>query len=205
MERPLVLVGDSVTDCGRDRSDNTSTGSGWAGLVAAELTDRPVINRGISGNRVRDLVARWDDEVLDLKPDTVGLMIGINDTWRRYDRDDPTSTDDFAADYADLIERTRAAEVRRLILLEPVLTPVDEPQWGWREDLDPKITAIRRLAQRSGLELVPTDAVLNAAAAITPLGELAADGVHPTESGHRLIASTFLQTYRRQPGRLAAG
>ncbi|WP_152363896.1 SGNH/GDSL hydrolase family protein [Microlunatus speluncae] len=197
MESPLVLIGDSVTDCGRDRTDDTSLGSGWAGLVGAELTDRPVINRGISGNRVRDLVARWDHDVLELKPDTVGLMIGINDTWRRYDGDDPTTTDDFAADYTDLIARTRAAGVRRLILLEPVLTPVDDPQWGWREDLDPKITAIRRLAGQHTVELVPTDAVLNAAAAITPLGELAADGVHPTESGHRLIATTFLQTYRQ--------
>lgn len=196
MERCLVLVGDSVTDCGRDRTDDASLGSGWAGLVAADLPDRRVINRGISGNRACDLVARWDDDVLALHPDTVAIMIGINDTWRRYDSDDATSTDAFAADYAALVERTLAAGVQRVILLEPVLTPVDDPQWAWREDLDPKISSIRRLAQRHGLELVPTDALLNATAAVRPIGELAADGVHPTPAGHRMIADAFLQTYR---------
>ncbi len=196
MERCLVLVGDSVTDCGRDRTDDASLGSGWASLVAADLPDRRVINRGISGNRACDLVARWDDDVLALHPDTVAIMIGINDTWRRYDSDDATSTDAFAADYAALVERTLAAGVQRVILLEPVLTPVDDPQWAWREDLDPKISSIRRLAQRHGLELVPTDALLNATAAVRPIGELAADGVHPTPAGHRMIADAFLQTYR---------
>lgn len=199
MERCLVLAGDSVTDCGRDRTDDDSLGNGWAALVAAEVADERVINRGISGNRVGDLVARWDDDVLALRPDTVAIMIGINDTWRRYDRDDPTSTEEFAAGYAELITRSQAAGVQRMIMLEPVLTPVEDAQWAWREDLDPKITAIRRLAQRHGLELVPTDAVLNATAAVLAVGELAADGVHPTPAGHRLIADAFLQTYRGRP------
>jgi lysophospholipase L1-like esterase len=77
-----------------------------------------------------------------------------------------------------------------------VLTPVDDAQWAWREDLDPKITTIRRLAQRHGLELVPTDALLNVTAAVRPVGELAADGVHPTAAGHGMIADAFLQTFR---------
>ncbi|GAB3758256.1 SGNH/GDSL hydrolase family protein [Microlunatus parietis] len=196
MGQRLVLVGDSVTDCGRDREDAGSLGSGWVSVVGAELPDVTVINRGISGNRVRDLVARWDADVLAAGPDTVGIMIGINDTWRRYDRDDPTSTEAFAAGYGELLDRTAAAGVARVILLEPVLTPIDDPQWAWREDLDPKISAVRRLAQRYGHELVPTDAVMNATAATRPLGELAPDGVHPSAAGHRVIAETFLQTYR---------
>lgn len=190
------MVGDSVTDCGRDREDDGALGHGWVSVVGAELPDVTVINRGISGNRVRDLVARWDADVLAAGPDTVGIMIGINDTWRRYDRDDPTSTESFAADYQTLLDRTRAAGVSRVILLEPVLTPVEDAQWSWREDLDPKISAVRRLAQRHGLELVPTDAVMNATAATRPVGELAGDGVHPSEAGHRVIADAFLQTYR---------
>ncbi|MFC7622127.1 SGNH/GDSL hydrolase family protein [Microlunatus sp. GCM10028923] len=196
MGQRVVLVGDSVTDCGRDREDDGSLGHGWVSVVGAELPDVTVINRGISGNRVRDLVARWDADVLAAGPDTVGIMIGINDTWRRYDRDDATSTEAFAADYQTLLDRTSAAGVGRVILLEPVLTPVSDPQWDWREDLDPKISAVRRLAQRHGLELVPTDAVMNATAATRPLGELAGDGVHPSEAGHRVIADAFLQAYR---------
>lgn len=200
MEPTLVLVGDSVTDCGRSRSDDHDLGSGWAALVGAALTADPstarrVLNRGISGHRAVDLAARWDDDVLAVEPDTVAIMIGINDTWRRYDSDDPTSTADFASTCTGLVERTVAAGVPRIILLEPVLTPISAAQWEWRADLDPKISALRRIAVEHHCELVPTDALLNAAAPTLSSGALAADGVHPTEHGHRLIADAFLSTY----------
>lgn len=203
MDPTLVLVGDSVTDCGRSRSDDHDLGHGWAALVGDTLagdpaTRRRVLNRGVSGHRAVDLAARWDLDVLAARPDTVAIMIGINDTWRRYDDDDPTSTAHFAATYASLVERTAAAGVPRIILLEPVLTPVSAAQWGWREDLDPKISVIRRIALEHRCELVPTDAVLNAAAPTLLVGALAADGVHPTEHGHRLIADAFLAAYLRR-------
>lgn len=196
MDSTLVLVGDSVTDCGRSRTDDAELGAGWAWLVGAALPDVQVINRGISGNRAVDLAARWDTDVLSLRPDAIAIMIGINDTWRRYDRDDPTSTAAFAATYAELVRRTAEAGVARVILLEPVLTPVVDAQWTWREDLDPKISAIRRIALEQHLELIPTDALFNTATPHLPLGALATDGVHPTPEGHRTIAEAFLTTYR---------
>lgn len=191
----LILAGDSVTDCGRDRTDDASYGTGWACMVSEGLTQTPVLNRGISGNRVRDLQARWDADVTSHRPHTVAIMIGINDTWRRYDRDDPTSTEDFGRSYADLLTRTRSCGAARIILLEPILVPVREEQWSWREDLDPKITMMRRLAVEYACEIVPTDAIMNAAAPSLPTGALAADGVHPTPLGHQLIADAFLADY----------
>ena len=92
----VLFQGDSVTDCGRSRDNDALLGGGYAGMVASQFSaahpemNVRFLNRGISGNRSRDLVARWQDDCVALKPDWVYVMIGINDTWRRLDREDPT-------------------------------------------------------------------------------------------------------------------
>ena len=123
------------------------------------------MNRGISGNRVVDLNARWQEDCLDLKPDWVSIYIGINDTWRRYDSGDPTSTEDYKAGYRKLIERTKGALDAKLILVELFVLPHPEDRRVWREDLDPKITAVRELAVEYGAPLVPLDGLFAAASA----------------------------------------
>ena len=195
----IVLTGDSITDAGRDRSDLASRGSGYAALVGEALPGERVVNTGISGNRVTDLQARWDDDVLAHSPAVLSIMIGINDTWRRYDSDDPTSTESYALGYRDIVMRAQAAGVARIILVEPFLLPVREEQWSWREDLDPKIQAVRRLASDLGTQYLATDGPFaQRAAALGPAGasSLAHDGVHPTPEGHRFIADLWLARYR---------
>ncbi|MEK8228542.1 GDSL-type esterase/lipase family protein [Oerskovia sp. M15] len=136
-----------------------------------------------------DLQARWDEDVLALEPDLVSIKIGINDTWRRYDAGDETSTKAFEAGYRDLLDRTLAgAPQAAIVLVEPFLVPVRPEQWGWREDLDPKIAVVRRLAAAYGLPLVATDGPFAQAVATSGLGPQAwaYDGVHPTPAGHDL-------------------
>ncbi len=95
----VVFQGDSITDAGRSIGDSADLGKGYALMAAALLgskyPERQVTfkNRGISGNRVKDLQGRWRLDCLDLKPDWVSIYIGINDTWRRYDSNDPTSAE----------------------------------------------------------------------------------------------------------------
>src|SRR5690349_1984671 len=90
----LVMIGDSITDCGRARpvgeGPYEGLGAGYVALVdglinaaSPELRIR-VVNMGISGNTVRDLKARWKSDVLDLEPDWLSVMIGINDVWRHF-------------------------------------------------------------------------------------------------------------------------
>ena len=188
----IVLTGDSITDAGRDRSDLASWGSGYAALIGQALAEERVINTGISGNRVTDLQRRWDQDVLAHEPAVLSIMIGINDTWRRYDRDDPTSTQAYAAGYRDIVTRALAAGVERVILVEPFLLPVTDEQWAWREDLDPKIQAVRRLASDLGTGYLATDGPLAQRAATVGAATLAADGVHPTPEGHRFLADLWL-------------
>lgn len=192
----IVLTGDSITDAGRDRSDLASLGYGYAALIAEALPDRRVLNTGISGNRVTDLQARWDTDVLAHAPEVLSIKIGINDMWRRYDRDDPTAVDRFEAGYRSLVTRTQAAGVGRIILVEPFLLPVREEQWAWREDLDPKIQAVRRVAYDLGTGYVATDGPLAQRAAAVGAAALAEDGVHPTPEGHRFLADLWLEEFR---------
>lgn len=192
----ILLTGDSITDCGRDRDDVSSLGNGYAALVAAGLPDEQVINTGIGGNRVKDLQARWEEDVLAHSPAVLSIMIGINDTWRRYDSDDLTSTDVYESGYRDILTRSRAAGIERIMLVEPFLLPVREEQWSWREDLDPKIQVVRRLATEFGTDYLATDGPLAEVAARTGAEALAHDGVHLTEAGHRFLADRWLELYQ---------
>lgn len=189
----LVFVGDSITDAGRDRSDTASLGDGYVSLIAKDVTDHVVLNLGIGGDRAVDLERRWTADVEPSAPDVLTVYVGVNDTWRRFDQDDPTTAADFEATYRRLLARTDAA---RLILMEPFVLPVHETQRDWLEDLDGKRDAVARIARDTGADLVPLHTVLTTAAGPTP-ERLAPDGVHPTPAGARLIADTWLETYRR--------
>ncbi|TWD79918.1 lysophospholipase L1-like esterase [Kribbella amoyensis] len=190
--RTIVFAGDSVTDCGR-RTDPAGLGDGYVKLLADHLgsTGPRVVNAGISGHRAKDLVARWQTDVLAERPDLVSILIGINDTWRRYDKDDLTSAEEFEASYRLLLEPLREV---RLVLVEPFLLPVKEEQHSWREDLDPKLEVVRRLAAEYGALLVRTDTEFTARAVEAGAITLADDGVHPTAAGHRLIADLWFRT-----------
>ncbi len=195
----ILFQGDSITDAGRDRSLPGSLGTGYAMMAAGFLAAvqpqlGPVcLNRGISGNRTGDLLARWQEDCIDLQPDVLSILIGINDVWRRYDRNLPTA-EAFERNYRTLLERARAALPRvQLILMEPFVLPVPEDRKAWREDLDPKIAVVRQLARDFGATYIPLDGIFAAAATQQPPAYWAADGVHPTPAGHALIAYHWLR------------
>jgi lysophospholipase L1-like esterase len=196
----ILFQGDSITDCGRDYYDPASLGQGYAMMASGFLSAlhpelAPVcLNRGISGNRAMDLAARWKKDCLDLKPDVLSIMIGINDTWRRYDSNDPTSTEEYAGHYHSLLEQARAANPGlRLVLMEPFVLPVPDDRKAWREDLEPRIEVVHELAEAFGATLVRLDSLFNAACAHQPPAYWAEDGVHPSLPGHALIARHWLQ------------
>lgn len=199
-ENDLVLFqGDSITDAGRNRRDGDDLGWGYSALIAAWFNaawpEKRVrfINRGISGNRARDLVARWRSDCLALKPNLVSILIGINDTWRRYDANDPTTVEEFAAAFRSILTQTRDQLGARLVICEPFLLPVPDDRRAWRVDLDPKIAAVRDLAREFEAIYVPLDGLFAQASTRRPPDFWAADGVHPTWAGHALIAQAWLK------------
>jgi acyl-CoA thioesterase I len=194
----VLFQGDSITDAGRSREDLSDLGSGYPALIAAWYSalypQKRVrfLNRGISGNRAVDLRARWQADCLDLHPEWVSILIGINDTWRRYDSNDPTSAEDYRAHYRVILEASRNAG-SRIIILEPFVLPVPEDRRGWRIDLDPKIQIARDLAREFAAVYIPLDGYFAAAAIKREPAFWLPDGVHPSREGHALISQAWLK------------
>lgn len=195
----VLFQGDSITDCGRSREHDDDLGTGYAALLAAWISAQypcrkiTFINRGISGHRAKDLLARWQTDCIDLRPTWVSILIGINEVWRRYDCNDPTTPQQFADTYRALLEQTRAIGAR-IVLCEPFVLPVPPDREQWREDLYPKISVVRALAREFNTYYVPLDGIFAAASARREPAFWAADGVHPTPAGHALIAQAWLRT-----------
>jgi len=202
IEREAVVLfqGDSITDAGRNREDGFNLGYGYAAMAAAWFSalypERRVafLNRGVGGDRVKDLRARWERDCIELKPAWVSILIGINDTWRRFDSNDCTCAEEFEAVYRELLTRVRDRLGARLILCEPFVLHTTEDKRQWRADLDPKIHAVCKLAREFDALFVPFDGIFAAASARREPSFWAGDGVHPSPAGHALMAQAWLRS-----------
>jgi acyl-CoA thioesterase I len=194
--RPIVFIGDSITDAGR-RQDPEKLGGGYVRLIADRLAargdSRPIINSGVGGDRIGDLRERWERDVLDQHPGTLSVYVGVNDTWRRYETNEPTSAEHFESVYRSMLDEARALWQPRIVLVEPFVVPVTEAQQRWGvEDLDEKREVVASLATEFAAAFVPLNTIMSIAAKGEGAASLAADGVHPTAVGNELIAEAWL-------------
>lgn len=191
-----LFFGDSITDAGR-REEPDGLGAGFVRLlseqIAASAPSVRVINRGIGGDRSRDLLARLEADCIAENPDVVSILVGVNDMWRRFDRADPTSVATFGADYRAMLTAIRKRTSAHIVLCEPFVVPLNDDQRRYRGDLDPKISVVRKLAVEFGATLVELDPLLQRHAGIVGAAAIAHDGVHPTAYGHRVIADAWLR------------
>lgn len=191
----IVFAGDSVTDCGR-RTDPEGLGDGYVRHLSASpgLDGVLVVNRGIAGDRSRDLRARWVGDVLSARPTVVSIMIGINDTWRRFDSGDVTTAVDYENNLRAMLDPTVERGIG-VVLVEPFAVPAGTVRPVWRDDLDPKLDVVRALAAEYRAALVPLDASFrnDIRAGAWAAEDLAGDGVHPAPLGHERIAALWLQ------------
>lgn len=198
----LLFIGDSITDVGRKRTDDADLGAGFPKILAEKLTEKypdhdlMILNRGISGDQVIDLKKRWQEDCLALKPDLVTILVGINDVGFVVDRElIPTEEElaQFEANYRSLLEALRTETDAKIVLMEPFVLPYPADRADWRNQLDPRIHIVRRLAQEFNTLLVPLDGLLNTKGITSSFEEYTGDdGVHPTELGHQVIADAWL-------------
>lgn len=194
----VLFQGDSITDTGRTGAPDpaVSLGEGYPAKIAEKLAelDINIINRGISGNRTWDLLDRWDKDCIDLKPDYVSLLIGVNDTWRRYDSGMITTAEDYETNMRTLLDRIKNETSAEIILLNIFLLDVTPDKAQMRPDLLEKQEVIYRLAKEYDVTFIDLGKIFDEMVANgTAMEEISADGVHPTDFGHSVIAQHWLK------------
>lgn len=196
----MLFIGDSITDCGRF-DDPESVGFGYVRLIRDHLRAKQpiiapqVVNRGISGNKITDLQARWRADVIDERPDVLSVMIGINDVWHRLaGLDSGVRIDQFERVYRELLVLTHEILPKcQIILCQPSIIVKPAPANG-NAQLEPYVEAVNRIAgDFSSLPPVPVHTALLAARHDRPDIDWTPDGVHPSTSGHAVIARTWLE------------
>lgn len=203
----LLFQGDSITDAGRNRerelpNNAGSFGTGYALMIAATLLEElaakqlTIYNRGISGNKVFQLAARWDKDCLDLKPGVLSILIGVNDYWHMRNGQYEGTPEIYENDLRELIQRTRASLPDiRLILCQPFVLPgtsaVDE---SWLEPFSAYQEIAAKLAGEFDAIWVPFQEAFNKALQVAPATYWTPDGVHPSMAGAQLMAETWLDS-----------
>ena len=206
MGKTLVFMGDSITDCGHttsntDGSPNVGLGNGYPILIGAKLRgeqpklDWSIYNRGISGNRIVDLYARWKRDTLNLNPDIISILIGVNDVWHEKSHQNGVETPRFEMFYKMLLDWTleKLPNVK-LILLEPFVLEFGAVQGkDWIDEVAEKAAVTRKMAKKYNTAFVPLQGILNKATKLAPQEYWLRDGVHPTLAGHQLIANAWFK------------
>lgn len=198
----ILFQGDSITNAFRKPEEVCNAyqlGSGYAMIIAAKLlAARPretlrFTNRGVSGEGIIELTNRWQTDCLDLRPDVLSLLVGINDS-RPIEPNPATSLEEYEQHYRALLARTRAALPSvRLVLCEPFVLRAGNVQERAVNDVAARGEIVRRLAAESGAVLVPLQAVFADALLRAPADYWSFDGIHPNAQGHWLIAEAWLR------------
>ncbi len=224
--KTILFQGDSITDCGRTYEDKTSfvnklyykihkrtpMGDGYPLLVSEALdAESPgsfkFINRGVGGDRIPNVYARIVKDIINIRPDYMSLLVGINDVWRNYDCDScGTGVERFEKVYNILIEEIKAElPETKIMILEPFLLEgpatgnrPDQPERynNFRRDVRELAEITRKIADKHNLKFIELQSVFDQAAVNTPTTDLLSDGVHPTAAGHELIKKEWLKAFR---------
>ncbi len=202
----ILFQGDSITDAGRtDRENPKALGEGFVYMIAADLTskefDVEILNTGIGGNTVLNLLARWKKDCIDLKPDILTIYVGINDFWRNY-YNPPSGVDVelFEKGYRIILD-----EVKKKLPDTKVIIMGSHVCHGWETDaiyeelsfgIGQNRAITKKLAEEYGHTYIDVQEIFDAAQKKAPAEHWTVDGVHPTPAGHRLIADAWERVYK---------
>ncbi|MCO5945439.1 SGNH/GDSL hydrolase family protein [Mucilaginibacter flavidus] len=202
----FLFQGDSITDGNRSRNTdwNHVLGHGYAYLIAARLWYQlpkkgfHFFNRGISGNTVMDLAARWADDTIAIKPDVLSILIGVNDTMHAVGGDKRFTVESYENDYRALLTQTKQQLPQvELVICEPFILPVGRVKDKW-VDYKREVTGRQQVAKKLAAEFnaifVPLQDSFNQSAAKYPPAEYWMwDGIHPMPNGHELFAREWIK------------
>lgn len=194
----ILFQGDSITDADRDRSDYHSMGYGYAGFVVQKLTEKypnvdfEFINLGLSGNRTDQLFDRLTPDCVELEPDVVSVLIGINDVWHRYEYEFiPTTDEQIALNFKCILERIKRDTKAKLIVLQPFTEGEDQARM--QPDVDRLIAIVDSLAKKYADTYIRTNEIIHADEHYGIEHYFTRDGVHPCPTGAEFIASLYVE------------
>jgi len=207
-EATVLFQGDSITDWGRDKSDsnpNSGLGHGYAFFASAHLRHRlprhnvQCYNRGVGGDKVFQLADRWDKDCIQLKPDLLSILIGVNDFWHTVDGNYDGSVKEYKRDYMALLERTKKELPNvELVIGEPFVikegSSVDD---SWFPDFYDYQSTAKEVALKYDAAFILYQSLFDKAAQNVRPTYWSQDGVHPTMAGFQLMAEAWLQTVKR--------
>ncbi len=201
----ILFQGDSITDADRSRSDDNRLGVGYPRLVEAALgyeepNKHEFINRGISGNRVVDLYARIKADIINLKPDVMSILIGVNDVWHELgENPNGVDADKFFKIYSMLIEEIQEALPKtKIIILEPFVLEGCSTTEHWdyfKKEVPLRAEASRRVAEQYSLPFVELQKGFDELCKKAPATYWLPDGVHPSAKGHEYIKNQWLNAF----------
>jgi lysophospholipase L1-like esterase len=205
----ILFQGDSITDSGRNREDSSfnnarDLGSGYPMLAGAALLEDyalmnlKVYNRGISGNKVYQLAERWDKDCIEIKPDILSILIGVNDIWHKLNGQYNGTVDIYRKDYIALLERTKKSLPNvKLIVCEPfAVRGVKAVDDKWYPEFYSYQKAAREIATQFDAAFVPFQKIYDEAQKKAPGVYWTGDGVHPTLAGAQLMALAWLKAVK---------
>ena len=204
---PVILFqGDSITDGNRGRNAdlNHIMGHGYAFSIAsrwgAEYPNKGLtfINKGVSGNKVNDLASRWQEDALDLKPDVLSILIGVNDSSSVvFEREPIISVEKYEAIYKSLLDQTKAQFPEIVfVLCEPFMLPVGKVKELWdayKADIAKRQAVVMKLASQYHAVFIGLQEVFDKACEKAPADYWIWDGVHPTVAGHEMITREWIR------------
>lgn len=205
----ILFQGDSITDWGRDKTknnpnDSSALGGGYPLLISSKLLkDHPdknlqLFNKGISGNKVFQLADRWDEDCLNLKPNVLSILVGVNDFWHTLTNGYTGTIETYRNDYKKLLDRTKQAlpDVK-LIIGEPFavkgVKAVDEK---WYPTFDGFRQAAQDMAKEFDAAFIPYQSIFDKATELAPGNYWTGDGVHPSLAGAELMATAWLEVVK---------
>ncbi len=206
----VLFQGDSITDAGRDRSryypnNPRGMGNGYVYQIVADLLAQhpenniKCYNRGISGNKVYQLAGRWEDDCLNLHPQVLSILIGVNDFWHTLSSNYQGTPEVFDQDLRELLNRTqKALPGIKIILGEPFAVKGGSAITGkWDEGFPPYQKIVKQIATDFNAAFVPYQKVFDEALEKAPVTHWCPDGVHPSIAGASLMKDAWLQEFQK--------
>jgi lysophospholipase L1-like esterase len=195
------MQGDSITDANRDRERSEHMGRGYALFTAAALElahpgEFEYLNRGISGNRIVDVYARIKADIINLKPDYMSLLIGVNDVWHEYSRQNGVEPAKFERIYEMLLDEVEEAlpEIKIILMGAFFLPGLPYDYESFRADVEERAAITKKIAERRGYPFIDLQALFDEATA-RGVNRLTTDGVHPDFAGCELIKNALVATF----------